>query len=219
MKLLQRTFLWSIAALVILLAVTAQRESEADPISDFSFGIPAAYVTPRYIERSQIHVADVFRRRLDSKPTPAQARALAKTLIRLCRQYRFEPALILSFINIESGFRTQVVSSAGAVGLMQLMPPTAKLVAHRSKIPYSGPRALRNPATNLTLGIAYLAFLRDKYEGLPAFYYIAAYLVGPHRLDQLVAKKFKPIQTKAYFEKIKRGVPSWRYYAPAERRV
>jgi soluble lytic murein transglycosylase len=125
--------------------------------------------------------------------------------------------MILSLIQVESAFRSKVVSYAGAVGLMQIMPPTARVISKRYKIPYRGPKDLRNPYVNLTLGVTYLAELRDRYSGMSPYYHFAAYNVGPYRLDQLLLRKnFKPDKTKVYYDKIRNGVPGWRYYQRAE---
>ncbi len=125
-----------------------------------------------------------------------------------------DPAYVLSVIQIESSFRSSVVSPVGAVGLMQLMPATARYVAPRHgihrKITVSD---LRDPFLNLSLGVAYLRELRDRYAGLSAYYPLAAYNLGPARLDQLRARPgFKPTQTWKYYQAIMRGVNDWRHY-------
>jgi hypothetical protein len=134
---------------------------------------------------------------------------LGAHLYRLCLQNRMDPAFVLSVIQVESGFRTDAISAAGAIGLMQLMPGTARKVARRrvSRL------ALQDPFLNLELGVAYLRGLRDKYSGRSPYYALAAYNMGPHRLDVLLAKPtFKPEKTLRYYEEIMRGVGDWRRY-------
>ena len=63
---------------------------------------------------------------------------------------------------IESNFDKNSVSHAGAVGLMQLMPSTARPLAQRLRL---GPPDLTDPRVNLELGCYYLRILLDKYEG------------------------------------------------------
>lgn len=134
---------------------------------------------------------------------------LAIHLYKLCLNYGMDPALVLSVIQAESTFRVDAVSSAGAVGLMQLMPDTAKKLGARQ----ISRAALQDPFLNIELGVKYLHQLRERYSGLSAYYPLAAYNLGPHRLDQLRASpKFRPDKTLKYYEDIMRGVGDWRRY-------
>ena len=83
----------------------------------------------------------------------------------------------------ESLFMRDVRSSAGAIGLMQLMPATGRDVAHEIKLPYSGMTTLVDPASNIRLGTTYLGQMAERYGGnqVPA---TAAYNAGPHRVDR-----------------------------------
>ena len=65
----------------------------------------------------------------------------------------------------ESLFMRDVRSSAGAIGLMQLMPATGKDVANQLRVPYSGAGTLVNPATNIRLGTAYLSQMINRFGG------------------------------------------------------
>ena len=76
----------------------------------------------------------------------------------------------------ESEFRTDAVSHAGARGLMQLMPATAKKVARQVDVPYSQSQ-LFDPAYNMRLGSTYLAEMIDKFNG-SYILAIAAYNAG-----------------------------------------
>ncbi|MBD1140758.1 lytic transglycosylase domain-containing protein [Pelagibacterales bacterium SAG-MED39] len=92
-----------------------------------------------------------------------------------------ENALILSLIRQESEFDLSANSHAGAKGLMQLMPYTAKLVAKQAKLPYSKSRLTTDPEYNINLGSHYIAGLILEYEGAYPFA-IAAYNAGPKRV-------------------------------------
>ena len=92
-----------------------------------------------------------------------------------------ESALILSIIRQESEFDMTANSHAGAQGLMQLMPYTAKLVSKQAKLPYSKSRLTRDPEYNINLGSHYIAGLIMNYEGGYPFA-IAAYNAGPKRV-------------------------------------
>jgi soluble lytic murein transglycosylase len=88
-----------------------------------------------------------------------------------------DPALILSLIRKESGFHSGLVSSAGARGLMQLMPPTA---AQLDKLTA---QLIYDPALNVTLGSAYVGTLLKDFDG-SYLLTAAAYNAGPNRVRQ-----------------------------------
>ena len=92
-----------------------------------------------------------------------------------------ETAFILSIIRQESEFDLSANSSAGAKGLMQLMPYTAKVVAKQAKLPYSRSRLTTDPEYNINLGSHYIAGLILEYEGAYPFA-VAAYNAGPKRV-------------------------------------
>ena len=92
-----------------------------------------------------------------------------------------ESALILSIIRQESEFDLKANSHAGAKGLMQLMPYTAKIVSKQAKLPYSKPRLTTDPEYNINLGSHYIAGLIGQYDGAYPFA-IAAYNAGPNRV-------------------------------------
>ena len=92
-----------------------------------------------------------------------------------------ETAFILSIIRQESEFDLSANSHAGAKGLMQLMPYTAKLVSKQAKLPYSKSRLTTDPEYNINLGSHYIAGLILEYDGAYPFA-IAAYNAGPKRV-------------------------------------
>ena len=92
-----------------------------------------------------------------------------------------ESAFILSIIRQESEFDLSANSHAGAKGLMQLMPYTAKLVSKQAKLPYSKSRLTTDPEYNINLGSHYIAGLILLYDGAYPFA-TAAYNAGPNRV-------------------------------------
>ena len=92
-----------------------------------------------------------------------------------------ESAFILSIIRQESEFDLSANSHAGAKGLMQLMPYTAKLVAKQANLPYSKSRLTKDAEYNINLGSHYIAGLILEYDGAYPFA-IAAYNAGPKRV-------------------------------------
>ena len=92
-----------------------------------------------------------------------------------------DTAFILSIIRQESEFDLGANSHAGAKGLMQLMPYTAKLVAKQANLPYSKSRLTKDAEYNINLGSHYIAGLILEYDGAYPFA-IAAYNAGPKRV-------------------------------------
>ncbi len=90
-------------------------------------------------------------------------------------------ALIHAISHQESNFRINAYSSAGARGLMQLMPFTAKKVAKNLKIRYHKKALTTNPQYNVVLGTTYINQMLDKFDNaLPLA--LAAYNAGPGRV-------------------------------------
>jgi soluble lytic murein transglycosylase len=94
-----------------------------------------------------------------------------------------ERPLVLAMTRQESAFDREAVSSAGARGLMQLMPATAKHMARLASVPYSPERLTGDPSYNLTLGRQYLDGLLDSFNG-SYILAVAAYNAGPARVRQ-----------------------------------
>ncbi len=103
---------------------------------------------------------------------------------------RPDRALVHGLIRQESLFDTDIVSRAGAVGLMQLMPATARAVARRLGVQHSEAR-LREPAHNVQLGTTYLAEMLERYDGSFVLA-TAAYNAGPGRADQWIREMGDP---------------------------
>ena len=91
-----------------------------------------------------------------------------------------EQPLVLAVIRQESAFQPEAKSHAGARGLMQLLPRTARNVAKGLKLRYSKTRLTKEPAFNLTLGQAYLGDLIKEFNGSYVLA-LAAYNAGPGR--------------------------------------
>ncbi len=98
-----------------------------------------------------------------------------------------DPYLVASLIRQESEFNPAAVSRANAVGLMQLLPKTGKLVAKESKLRRYNASQLYTPAVNMELGTRYFRGMVDKYGG--SFEYaLAAYNAGSDRVNEWLAQ-------------------------------
>ena len=97
-----------------------------------------------------------------------------------------DPWLMTALVAQESTFTADVRSPANAVGLMQLIPPTARRYASKLGIRYSS-RILTQPETNIRLGMRYFKDLVDQFGG--AHYALASYNAGEHRIVRWIAER------------------------------
>lgn len=92
-----------------------------------------------------------------------------------------EWALVHGIIRQESAFNPTATSSAGAQGLMQLLPTTANYIARKTRLSYQRRWLHDRPDYNIKLGASYMAYLLDKYNG-SVILALAAYNGGPGRV-------------------------------------
>jgi len=134
-----------------------------------------------------------------------------------------EPALVWAVMREESGFRPQVTSSAGAMGLLQLMPETAQRTAKRSGYGAFEVEALHTPETNIALGAAYLDHLRGRFPGRMSAA-IGSYNAGPLAVarwlrgddaqleDDVWVEEIPYSQTRAYVKRVLRSLYVYRSF-------
>lgn len=108
---------------------------------------------------------------------------------------RPESALIHAIVHRESMFDTLAASSAGARGLMQLMPATAKHVSRNIGKAFSVGKLTENPEYNIELGAFYLQNLLNAYDGSYPLA-IAAYNAGPSNVDEWIREFGDPRKKK-----------------------
>ena len=137
--------------------------------------LPAASVV-RFEEDDFVPAASESEEAAAAKAPDYSREGLDNLVTQLGRQLQLHPALVHSVIEAESNYDPDAVSSKGAVGLMQLMPETARELAVENR---------RDPHQNVRGGTAYLKQLLDRYAGsrdqlLKA---LAAYNAGPGKVD------------------------------------
>ena len=111
------------------------------------------------------------------------------------RRFRIPEHWIVAVMGAESAGATRAVSSAGAMGLMQVMPGTWKDLRARYRLG-SDPF---DPRDNILAGAAYLREMYDRYGAIPAM--LAAYNAGPARYDEYLATgRPLPAETRAYVD-------------------
>lgn len=113
---------------------------------------------------------------------PRERVSLAETIVREARAQDLEPDLVMAVIEVESAGYHLAVSHVGAMGLMQLLPSTARELAGKLGIEWHGNDLLFDPALNVKLGTAYLRELADRYGDVSIA--LAAYNWGPGRIDR-----------------------------------
>jgi soluble lytic murein transglycosylase-like protein len=93
------------------------------------------------------------------------------------------PSLVMGMVRQESGFDADATSRAGARGLMQLMPATARETARKIGLPFAAER-LRDPSFNVALGTAYFDQVLGMFDGNLELA-LAGYNGGPYRIKRL----------------------------------
>ena len=127
------------------------------------------------------------------------------TIVRAHAQnYDLNPALLAAVIDEESKFRADAKSSAGAIGLMQLLPDTAKGIAIHTGGSKFVTSDLYNPEINVRYGAWYLHHLIQKYGDERIA--LAAYNAGQQNVDSWRAegKDIQFPETRAYVDKVER---------------
>jgi soluble lytic murein transglycosylase len=120
------------------------------------------------------------------------------------KNYDLNPALLAAVIQQESKFHADARSSAGAIGLMQLQPATAKGIALRTGGSKFVLADLYNPEINIRYGAWYLHHLLEKYgdERLA----LAAYNAGQRNVDdwRAAGKDIAYAETREYVDRVER---------------
>lgn len=94
-----------------------------------------------------------------------------------------DPWLVAGLVRQESAFHPTIVSPAGAIGLMQVMPATGRQLARASGVRDFTTQTLENAEVNVHLGTRFLAELFERYDGdVPLF--LSAYNAGPSRANR-----------------------------------
>jgi soluble lytic murein transglycosylase len=132
-------------------------------------------------------------------------------------RYDLDPALVAAVINTESGFAPDSRSGAGAVGLMQVLPDTARFIARQPDRPSPSPERLAEPEVNIAYGARYLRYLIDRYGTVGLA--LAAYNGGPANVNTWIEKAQAAggtltvpddipfTETRGFVSRVQRAVP------------
>jgi soluble lytic murein transglycosylase len=158
---------------------------------------PSASAPARRIEAALYHVfarldapylANRFASRLEGRPRLRLARPFGRWVRARAPENGLAPGRLWAVMTVESAWCPRVVSSAGAVGLLQLMPITARRVARARGLRGFHLARLFEPATSIGFGAWYLGQLLRRFDGQYPLA-VAAYNGGPHNVAAWVRRK------------------------------
>jgi soluble lytic murein transglycosylase len=115
------------------------------------------------------------------------------------RKNEIDEAWVFGLMRQESRFINVARSGAGASGLMQIMPATARWIAQRLGIKRFHPREMQDPAKNIQFGAYYLKHVQTRLDGSPVLA-TAAYNAGPSRAQRW--RDNRPMEAAVYIESI-----------------
>lgn len=126
-----------------------------------------------------------------SLPAKYEDRAyeISRAVIVEANHHRMDPLFLLAVITTESKFNVQARGAHGEIGLMQVLPRTAKWLAPQAGLPESFD--LQDPAVNIRLGATYFAHLRHKFSSNTRRY-IGAYNMGVTNVHRLLRNRVEP---------------------------
>lgn len=181
-----------------------------------------------YRKIGQPSAAVSIARRAQARGAPADARTYrllyplyyADELERQASATGLDPLVVAALIRQESAWEPRARSRAGALGLMQVMPETGRLLARTLKLPGWSTDQLHDPAVNLQLGTHYLATRLDQFDGDLARA-LAAYNAGAGRVPlwavgaaaadpDLFVEKITFAETRDYVRIVQRNVAIYR---------
>jgi soluble lytic murein transglycosylase len=130
-----------------------------------------------------------------------------------------DPALVAGLIRQESSFSVRAVSSAGARGLMQVIPAVGEEISRSLKYPTWSPALLFDADANLQLGTAHLSSYMKRYGALPRV--LAAYNAGGARVarwstragvddPELFTERIPFAETRDYVRLVQRNAEMYR---------
>lgn len=137
------------------------------------------------IQESQVLEAFIAKRASGKTWTPLEITDLSRHILGESYSQKVSPLFVLSVIEVESGYQPRVVSNAGAIGMLQLLPATAEEVARQSGVVWTGPNLLNDPKTNIRLGLSYLNVLKKLFRNDPK-HTLLAYNMGPNALRERI---------------------------------
>jgi soluble lytic murein transglycosylase len=132
-------------------------------------------------------IASEVRRQLPPR-YKSQSASITRTILDESQRRGLDPLLVMAVIQRESQFDPHAKGRHGEIGLIQIRPATARWIAGQKGIKWHSSENLFNSSYNLKVGLAYLSYLRHRYNDR-SLLYLTAYNLGPANLQKEVQKK------------------------------
>ncbi|MGE3499512.1 MAG: lytic transglycosylase domain-containing protein [Candidatus Binatia bacterium] len=152
---------------------------------------PPAPAQPAEAERTEADTVRAVASALTECPNPLAKRerwSIARVIHEESEQHGYDPLLITALVQVESGCAARA-RGGGAIGLIQLLPSTAREVARRAGLPWRGAQMLVEPEANLQIGVRYLRQLEEMFDDPHKA--VAAYNLGPAPVMRMSAQRAK----------------------------
>jgi len=131
----------------------------------------------------------------------SRPRAYAAEVEKTAKAFGLDPNLLFAVMRVESIYNRRIVSHAGAIGLMQIMPRTGRLIAHELGVEDFGLSDLLDHQTSLRFAAWYLSSLLHRFDGRTPLA-IAAYNGGPHNVRAWLYRTNPKMPLDAFLERI-----------------
>ena len=157
----------------------------------------------------QVKIESIVSTKLPKKHKGMKTK-ISKAILEEATLHNLDPMFVAAVIEGESSFNPDAKGPVGEIGLMQLRSATGKWMAERIDMKWKGDAMLKDPVTNIKLGTAYLAWLREKFDRHGQLY-VAAYNMGSTNVRRAVKKSVWP---KDYPRHVMKRYLA--YYAPSK---
>jgi soluble lytic murein transglycosylase-like protein len=144
---------------------------------------------PKSGDPARDHVVQILEERAPNLEDRDRERVI-DAIFSASQQHGLEPSLLLALMQVESSFNPSARSSKGAIGLMQVIPFSGRLMARELGIEWQGNKTLLDPEQNIRIGAAYLARMRETFSDIEVS--LAAYNAGPGRIQDLLDSGRRP---------------------------
>jgi soluble lytic murein transglycosylase-like protein len=134
--------------------------------------------------QERLHILEAVEE-LQSNLTPEEEAKLAHQVFDYSKEHGLDPLLVLSVIQVESDFASNAVSPMGALGIMQVMPATARSISERRGWDWTGENSLFEPSFNIRLATSYLSDLVAKFGSVEEA--LIAYNCGEGTMQELAS--------------------------------
>jgi soluble lytic murein transglycosylase-like protein len=161
-----------------MLAASPMRAADGDSVSK------------TFVVRVDPRTGKLVRKEVVTRP-PTPSAKIAELVDQSARAHDVDPLLVHSIIQVESNYNPNAVSPKGAEGLMQLMPPTARMLGVYNSL---------DPGENIEAGVKYLKQLQDLYKDDRLA--LAAYNAGPGSVEKFKRTVPPYPETQKYVESV-----------------